>query len=74
MKNIGLETKSKHCRKCHWCAKYDDYDVMANTHTPVYHCQFPGGNWKGGRQEEPTLDKDCPYFNERYKDEDEEGD
>lgn len=71
MGNIGLKTEAKSCHKCHWCGKYDDYDIIANTHTPVYYCHFPGGNWKRDEQE-PTLDKNCPYFNERYVEDEEE--
>lgn len=60
---------ARHCRKCQWCAKYDDYDVMANTHTPVYHCQFPGDTFRRGKTDEATLDNQCPYFDEPYREE-----
>ncbi len=69
MGNIGLKTEAKSCRKCHWCAELSDFDVMNNTRTLVFYCQFPGGNFKKGRLEEPTLEKGCPYFNERYVEE-----
>jgi len=66
MSDIGLRTTDKHCRKCRWCAKYDNYDIIANTHTPVYCCTF--GKGIDGKQDAPTLDKKCPYFGEHYLD------
>ena len=73
MTDLGLKTESKHCRKCCWCAEYDDYDVIANTHTPVYSCTF-GKGIDGKAPTKPTLDEKCPYFNKPYKEEGEEED
>lgn len=61
MADLGLETKSKHCRRCCWCADYDHYDVIASTHISVYYCTF-GRGINGKAPTTPTLDKDCPYF------------
>lgn len=75
MSNIGTETKSKHCRKCSFCTEYDHYDVLANTHTPVFYCHFKKGIFKGDRfQKDPTFDEKCPCFWERLKEDKEEED
>ena len=71
MADIGSKTKSKHCRKCGWCSQYDDWDVIANTHTPVHYCTFKRGI-NGNAPTKPTLNEDCPYFGERYQNDDEE--
>ncbi len=68
MGDIGRKTESKHCQKCVWCAKYDDYDVIANTHKPVYYCAFCG-EIKGKAPVKPTLDEKCFYFSQQYKEE-----
>ncbi len=71
MTDIGLETIAKRCRKCNWCAKYDNYNIMANSHKPVFYCQFRGGI-DGKATMPPTLDEQCPYFGEPYEDEEED--
>ena len=68
----GVKTENKHCHKCRWCAKYDDYDVLANTHTPVYYCIVGDFYSKTKPDMTPTLKNDCPCFSEPYKDDEED--
>ena len=63
MTNLGVEVKAKHCRKCTWCAEYDDWAVIANTHTPVYFCT---------KKAPIEPDAKCPYFCEPYNEEEED--
>lgn len=72
MGDIGLKTECKRCRKCQWCAKYDDYDVLQNTHTPIYYCTVGTFYSKKNPKMTPNLDGDCPCFNEPYKDDEDE--
>lgn len=64
----GAKTENKHCRKCRWCAKFDDYSVLANTHTPVYYCVAGDFYSKKKPNMTPTFENDCPCFSEPYKD------
>ncbi len=72
MGDIGLKTENKRCRKCRWCTKYDDYDIMANTHIPVYYCIVGDFYSKTKPEMKPNINGDCLCFSEPYKDEDDE--
>jgi hypothetical protein len=67
MYNIGLKTEAKKCRKCGWCAEYDDYDVIANTHTPVYYCTVKDFYSKRKPEMVPNPDGECLCYIERGK-------
>lgn len=57
-----VETKERHCQKCSWCDKLDDYNVLANTHTPIYFCVVGDFYSRRSPDKKPTFEKNCPCF------------
>lgn len=72
MADIGLKTETKRCRKCQWCAKYDNHNVLEDTHTPVYYCQVGEFYSKTKPEMTPNVDGDCLCFGKPYKDDEDE--
>lgn len=72
MTTTRIKTENKNCRKCKWCSKMDAYDILANTHTPVYYCIVGDFYSKKSPAMTPTLKNDCPCSTERYKDDEDD--
>jgi len=68
-----IHTTSKHCFKCRWCARWDNFDPLTNKRWHTYSCTLePNSPFTKGIA--PTLDKNCPHFAEPYRDEEDEKD
>ncbi len=72
MTDIGIKTENKRCKKCRWCAKYDDVNVLQNTHTLGYYCTVGDFYSKKKHGMEPNIEGECPCYGLPYKDEDSE--
>ncbi len=69
MPEIGVKTENKRCKKCQWCAKYDDFNVLQNTHMPVYYCTVGDFHSKRKPEMKPNIEGECPCYGLPYKDE-----
>lgn len=67
-----VKTENKRCKKCQWCNNYDHYDVLQNTHTPVYYCTVGDFYSKKDPAMVPNIDGECPCYAEPYKHEGDE--
>ncbi len=62
MANLGIKTENERCKSCHWCAKYDDFNVLENTHTPVFYCTVGDFYSKTKPEMVPNVTGDCPCY------------
>lgn len=64
-----IMTECIKCRKCEWCARWNNHDVITDERWYTYSCQFPEHLPSFSKGQMPTLDENCPHFGLPFKDE-----